>query len=267
MKIFISWSGEKSLKVAQLLEEWIKCVLQSTDPWVSTNIDKGATWYSEIAEQLASVNFGIVCLTKANKENPWIMFESGALTKGLPSNRLFTFLIDLKNEEVRQPLAQFNHTYPEKQDVKRLIETINNHLENKLSQSILNKVFEKNWSEFEEKIQLINEHENEEFLQQPEEAKSNDVLIEILNTVRYFDKRISQVESGIAINRKANYNDIIESELVIKEAVKERIKQGYPDKSIARILRNSIPTITSFEIDSLIKKYRDEQTEIDDLIS
>ena len=87
MKIFISWSGEKSKKVALLLEEWIKCVIQATNPWVSTNIEKGALWYSELSEQLSTISFGIICLTKENKEKPWIMFEAGALAQRFTSQQ------------------------------------------------------------------------------------------------------------------------------------------------------------------------------------
>jgi hypothetical protein len=32
MKIFISWSGDRSHKVAELLNEWLKCVIQAADP-------------------------------------------------------------------------------------------------------------------------------------------------------------------------------------------------------------------------------------------
>ena len=84
MKVFLSWSGERSKAVAELLNNWLCCVIQAARPWISTrDIDRGALWFSEINEQLQDTSVGIICLTQENKNKPWILFEAGALTKGL----------------------------------------------------------------------------------------------------------------------------------------------------------------------------------------
>ena len=82
MKVFISWSGERSKQVAQLLDEWINCVIQAVDPYLSLNIDKGDVWLSSINDSLADTSVGIICLTKENLNKPWVLFEAGALAKG-----------------------------------------------------------------------------------------------------------------------------------------------------------------------------------------
>ena len=43
----------------------------------------GARWNDQVAVELERTNFGIICLTKANQERPWVLFEAGALAKGL----------------------------------------------------------------------------------------------------------------------------------------------------------------------------------------
>jgi len=111
MKVFISWSGLRSKATAELLSDWIKCVLQATRPWISTrDIDRGALWFSEISDQLKDTTVGIVCLTQENKNRPWILFEAGPLAKGLSSNRVCTFLVDLKTADLEDPpLSSITH--------------------------------------------------------------------------------------------------------------------------------------------------------------
>jgi len=109
VKIFISWSGPRSKAVAELLHFWIQCVLQTARPWISSqDIDRGSLWFSEIGDQLQDTNVGVICLTQENKERPWILFEAGALTKGLTKSRVCPLLIDLEKNDVRDPLGQFN---------------------------------------------------------------------------------------------------------------------------------------------------------------
>jgi len=95
----------------------------------SRDIDKGSLWFNEINDQLKDTKVGIVCLTKENRENPWILFESGALAKGLSANRVCTFLIDLSPADIENPMAQFNHTMPDKEGMRSLLDTINKELE------------------------------------------------------------------------------------------------------------------------------------------
>ena len=110
MKIFISWSGERSQKIAELFKDWIQCVIQAAKPWISSHdVDRGALWYTEISKTLADSQFGILCLTPENKTEPWILFEAGALAKGIEENRVCTLLIDLKNTDIGNPLAQSHY--------------------------------------------------------------------------------------------------------------------------------------------------------------
>jgi len=150
MKVFISWSGEKSKAVAELFKVWLKSVLQSVKPWVSTDgIERGQQWLSAINEEISTVNMGIICLTGENKNSPWILYECGSLAKGLSNSRIFTFLIDLRHNDIEMPLAQFNHTLPTKEDIYALISTINKYLVDPLEKNILDVSFEALWAPFE----------------------------------------------------------------------------------------------------------------------
>ncbi len=195
MKVFISWSGERSKQVAELLDIWIQCVIQAVTPWMSSkDIDRGALWFSEINNQLSNTCVGIICLTKQNKNKPWILFESGALAKGISSNRVCTFLIDLKPTDIENPLAQFNHSLPTKESVWDLVRTINLTLkENALKESILEKVFNTYWPQFETNFNDIIKTTPE--VEVTETRSENEILLEVLSSIRMIDRRLLQLES------------------------------------------------------------------------
>ena len=211
MKVFISWSGERSRQVADLLDRWIQCVLQAVDPWLSTkDIDKGSLWFSEITSQLSNTQNGIVCLTKSNLNNPWILFEAGALAKGISSNRVYTFLIDLKPNDIKDPLAQFNHTIPNKEGLYQLVRTINNGLDiNSLKETILSNVFNTYFPQFESEFNTILKSTPEEEVQ--EERPKEELLNEILYSVRGIDKRLRKVEDTeyLHFNNTLHNNDVV----------------------------------------------------------
>ena len=59
MKIFISWSGERSEALAKALRDWMQLVLHFAQPWLSqSDIKAGDRWNVEIAKELENCNFG-----------------------------------------------------------------------------------------------------------------------------------------------------------------------------------------------------------------
>lgn len=75
MKIFISWSGERSKYIAVALKEWLPLVLHDLKPWVSDkDITAGERWAQAVAGELDTSNFGILCVTPENVKNEWILF-------------------------------------------------------------------------------------------------------------------------------------------------------------------------------------------------
>jgi hypothetical protein len=196
MKIFISWSGNRSRAVAEIIRDWTKCVIQASRPWISTrDIDRGALWFTEINDQLKETSVGIICLTQENKNRPWLLFEAGALAKGLSSNRVCTLLVDLKPADLEDPLAQFNHTYPEKESMWSLMRTLNGCLgTNGLEDRILQEIFDTYWPQFETKFKnALKENAPTEKV----EPRSEKVLLaEILENTRSFSQRLRRLESA-----------------------------------------------------------------------
>ncbi|MGV8897978.1 MAG: TIR domain-containing protein [Burkholderiaceae bacterium] len=157
MKIFISWSGTTSHGVAKVLRDWLPSVIQVVEPYVSSeDIDKGTRWSTDIAGELHASSYGIICLTKDNLNAPWINFEAGALGKSVDKSRVSPFLFDLKRSEVNGPILQFQSTLPEKTDVLKLLQSINNACEKDCLDDIrLSKTFEVWWPRLEDELKKV----------------------------------------------------------------------------------------------------------------
>lgn len=126
MKVFLSWSGDLSHKTAIIFRDWLPSVIQSIVPYVSSeDIDKGARWSTDIAKELDNSTFGILCVTKDNFHAPWLTFEAGALSKTMDKALVSPFLFDIKRSEVSGPILQFQSTIFEKEDIKKLIVSLN----------------------------------------------------------------------------------------------------------------------------------------------
>jgi hypothetical protein len=159
-QLFISWSGDLSHKVATHLHEWIPTVLQSAEPFLSsTDIEKGSRWSDHVAKKLEECGFGIIVLTPGNLYAPWILFEAGALSKMVGRGQVSSLLIGLDLVDVKQPLSQFQNTKFERNDVYKLIGSINRAGPNPLKEEVLQRAFSALWPEFERTVNAaISEH-------------------------------------------------------------------------------------------------------------
>lgn len=188
-KVFISWGGDLSKKLAEEIKNWLPSVLQFVKPYFTPeDIEKGARWESNIANELSTSNVGLICLTKDNINRPWILFEAGALSKNLDKSNVCTILFNVDSSGITGPLTCFQATKFDKSDFKKLIKTINNTGgESKLEPSVLDTVFEMWWPKLEEKIQqVLNNYKDEPH----EERTDREILEEVLDLTRMYTKRV-----------------------------------------------------------------------------
>ena len=156
MKVFISWSGPQSLEIAGIFREWIPTVLQAAEPFISSeDIRKGTRWIPEMAGQLEQSQIGIICITPENVNEPWILFEAGALSKSIETARVRPILFEISPSNIIGPLAQFQLTNFTKSDISKLVKTISLTEESKLTDEILERSFEKWWPELEERVDAV----------------------------------------------------------------------------------------------------------------
>ena len=152
MKIFISWSGETSKKYAKFLKEWIEQCIQSAEVFYSEeDIEKGEHWHERLSLELQDSCYGIVCLTPENINAPWIYFEAGALAKMLDA-KVATIAININFSEIKGPLGSFQATKLEKDDILKLLKSINNAQEKPLDEKKLEATFIAFWPKFQEII-------------------------------------------------------------------------------------------------------------------
>lgn len=197
MQVFISWSGPRSKHIAYAFKSWLGLVIQSVDPWLSPEIDKGSRWSDVLSAKLEGAKIGIICLTKDNFNAPWILFEAGALSK-IKADYVCTFLFDLKPGDIEYPLAQFQHTVNTKDDIYKLVTTINNLApksnDRSLTESVLKTSFETYWKLLAENL------EKTPALEKQSKAPirtENDMLQEVLGTVRNVQMIVEDVQHGM----------------------------------------------------------------------
>jgi len=184
MKVFISWSGKLSKELGEIFSKWIPSVLQSVRPYFTPEgIEKGVRWSTEIAKELEDSRIGIIMLTRENLVEPWIMFEAGALSKELDRSRICPILFGVGNSDLVGPLVQFQATSFSKEEMKKLVKSINNACdENKLEDKVVENVFEKWWPDLEEQVRLEMEKKRDEG--DRKSRSDRDLLEEILNLTR-----------------------------------------------------------------------------------
>ncbi|MCX6580786.1 MAG: TIR domain-containing protein [Candidatus Aminicenantes bacterium] len=155
MKVFISWSGERSQLYARELKEWLPRVIQTLEPWMSdTDIERGSRWALELGKNLETHNIGLICVTPENMDASWLMFEAGALSKSLNSSWVCPILFGINPSRLKStPLEQFNAVVFNKEGIKKLLHNLNKlQIDSRLDSSVLDDSFKVWWPEFEENI-------------------------------------------------------------------------------------------------------------------
>jgi hypothetical protein len=238
MKVFISWSGPVSKAVAESLYDWLPRVIQAVQPWLSTTaIDKGARWSTDIATQLEQSDLGLICLTPDNLEAPWILFESGALSKALHRSYVCPYLFRIEPSDLQGPLVQFQASKAEKEDTKKLVQTINRAQgATALPNDIVDDAFEVWWPKLDACLKNIPDTQQE----QKPNRDEREILEEMLELVRVQSRNALEPDKDIIYKlirtEVNNFKSYIMSTMVNKDAVlqleENRLQQDIDECSI-----------------------------------
>jgi TIR domain-containing protein len=150
MKVFISWSGDRSKQLAAAIKEWLPRVRQSVEVYFSdTDIEVGQLWYNEIIDALERSDAGLVILTPENITRQWIMFEAGALARGVSKDRVCPILFGIEKTDVKGPLFNRQSVEFTEDDFRKLLKTINS---GRLSDADFKDVFDTWWPKLEARV-------------------------------------------------------------------------------------------------------------------
>ena len=164
MKVFISWAtdeGNVSAKVAEALHDWLPKVIQAVKPWMSKkDLTPGQRWNPQIQNELDKTTLGVFCVTEDGQLSQWMHFEAGALAKSVDeASYVVPLLINMSDGELKGPLQGFQALGTSKEDVNKLVSTINKALSSKggdsLSADVLKDAFEKNWPDLAEVLNSL----------------------------------------------------------------------------------------------------------------
>ena len=128
--MFLCWSGQRSRSLARALHEFLPRFIPGLldNPadntlFMSDDIAKGSRWFDNVETQLDNADVGLVCITREGLESGWIHFEAGALARAVRKKRthgstLYTYLLGVRSDELKGPLAEFQATSFDRDDTK-----------------------------------------------------------------------------------------------------------------------------------------------------
>ncbi len=144
MKIFLSWSGERSRLAARPFKEFLSLVLQDVQVYhIDDETRLGVDWVSKVRAALERVDVTIGLLTVENLNSPWLTFEAGACW-----SRNITYLpllINISPVDLVGPFAQFQGSTTSREDLYRLILVLNRKLEHPLTDDRIKMLFQHFW--------------------------------------------------------------------------------------------------------------------------
>jgi len=126
VKLFISWSGERSGKLAEVFKQFLPKIidgLESNDIFLSlTDLKSGDIWFSEIQKKLQASDTVLVLLSKENLDSKWLLFESGAISSK-PLNKVHIYPID--DIEISSTSPFYNYQKIKMADEENTLKLIN----------------------------------------------------------------------------------------------------------------------------------------------
>jgi len=226
MKVFISWSGERSKQLGAAIRDWLPNVLQFVKPYFTpADMEKGARWNNEISKELGQSQIGIFAMTREALTSSWIMFEAGAISKVIEEGRICAIVFNIDKTDLVGPLATFQATAFNKDEIRQLLTTINKAASKEVAllDRSLDAAFDKWWPDLEQKVAAISSAAP--LLSGPHRL-TDDLLRENLELTRSL---VSEHQKLVQVLTQGGLTDV--------EAVVRALQRGVGERRLQRALR------------------------------
>ena len=193
-----------------------------------------------------------VRLLGLNKEQHCTCLNNGSIVK----SSVCPFIFDLKRAEVKGPILQFQSTIFDKDDVRKLLLTLNKACgDSGLKEELLSKTFDVWWPNLEESLKAIKEETSEEEKTSTDKNFRNEMLEEILELSRTNQKLLRSPE----ILFPPEYFEFIIRERIDRETSEKDRGLIEEQRHVTMELKHRI-----MQIRDLLEIYRNDKKYIDD---
>jgi hypothetical protein len=157
MKIFLSWSKDRSKAVAHALEAWLPEVIQVARPFMSErSIGAGTFHHTAVREAIADADYCVVCVTPENASEPWLNYEAGAIAERLNGKTCPYLFGEIDFATLASaPLSRLQGRQATEPGTRTLLDEICGLLPVELRPRNLEGAFKRCWPELEAKLKAI----------------------------------------------------------------------------------------------------------------
>ena len=157
MRVFISWSTERSKKLAAAIKQLIRHTTTAADPWFSEeDVLSGRLAIADIFRELEEARHGFLCLTNETRERSWPMFDAGALAREVGRANVVPVTLDYEPSLVPGPLKEFQgHHARDKDKWLKSLRELNQKTSRPLDDDVLARLFDPAWAAFVEALDAI----------------------------------------------------------------------------------------------------------------
>lgn len=182
MRIFLSWSKEESKKYATIFKNELSILFPKAELFLSDqDISMGSNSISEIFKNLSEVDYGLIFITSANKNEAWLNFEAGAISNSIGENKVIPIAFrGIKLGELISPIANFHGFDFGEEKFKKAMRDINESFEEPMSPNTFERLLGTSWENITSEIKEVEKSESGEVEGNPIIEKLDFITSEIL---------------------------------------------------------------------------------------